>query len=82
MLFYKATSNECEKVMNILSTYEEASGQKINKNKTACFIFFFLPSKSTKDKTREMIKGVLGVQEIKQYDKYSGLPSFVGREKK
>ena len=33
-------------------------------------------------KKREHIKQVLGVPEIKQYEKYLGLPSFVGRRKK
>ena len=60
LLFCKATFEECGKVMQILSTYEEASGQKINKNK---IILFF--SRSTKENIREIIKGVLGVQEIK-----------------
>ena len=63
--------------MQILSTYEEASGQKINKNKTTVFF-----NKSTKEDTRESIKGILGVQEINHYEKYLGLPSLVGRGKK
>ena len=64
-------------VMQILSTYEATLGQKINKNKTT--IFF---NKLAKEDTKEMIKGVLGVQEIKHYEKYLGLPSLVGTEKK
>ena len=42
--------------MQILSTYEEASRQKINKSKTSVFF-----SKSTKEDTRESIKGILGL---------------------
>ena len=63
--------------MQILSTYDEALGQKINKNKTAVYF-----SKSTKEDTRECIKGILGVQEINHYDKYLGLPSLLGRGEK
>ena len=63
--------------MQILSTYEEASGQKINKNKTTVFF-----NKSTKEDTRESIKGILGVQEINHYEIYLRLPSLVGRGKK
>ena len=48
----------------------------MNKNKTT--IVF---NKSAKEETKEMIKGVLGVQEIKHYEKYLGLPLLVGREK-
>ena len=42
--------------------------------------FFF--SKSTLDTTRNTIKGMFGVQEIKFYEKYLGLPSLVGIGKK
>ena len=77
LLFCKATDVECGKVMQILSTYEEASRQKINKSKTSVFF-----SKSTKEDTRESIKGILGVQEINHFEKYLGLPSLVGRGEK
>lgn len=30
----------------------------------------------------DQVKDALGVQEIKQYEKYLGLPSLVGRKKK
>ena len=56
LLFCKETSEECGKVMRILSTYEEALRQKIKKNKTVVFF-----SRSAKEDTREIIKGVLGV---------------------
>ena len=49
----------------------------MKKNKTT--IVF---NKSAKEETKEMIKGVLGVQEIKHYEKYLGLPLLVGREKR
>ena len=60
-----------------MSDYEAVSGQKINREKTSLFF-----SKSTDEETRQEIKGVLGVQEIKFYEKYLGLPSLVGRGKK
>ena len=31
---------------------------------------------------RQIIKGILGVQEIKQYEKYLGFPSLMGKRKK
>ena len=63
--------------MEILEIYEEESGQKVNKNKTA--IFF---SKSTPEGTKDEIKEALSLQEIVHYDKYLRLPSLVGRKKK
>ena len=57
--------------------YGSFSGQQINRNKTT--IFF---SKLTSEEIREHIKQALGVPKIKPYEKYLGLPSFVGRKKK
>ena len=37
LLFCRATMEECGKVLNMLSDYEDAFGQKINKSKTALF---------------------------------------------
>ena len=77
LLFCKANSQECGNVLKILEEYEEMLRQKINKEKTSLFF-----SKSTKDDMKEEIKNVLGVNEIRSYEKYLGLPSLVGRGKK
>ena len=68
---------ECGKVLNMLSDYEDASGQKINKSKTTLFF-----SKAMDGAIKDQIKEAWGVLEIMQYEKYLGLPSFVGRGKK
>ena len=77
LLFCRATEQECNNILEILDVCGNCSGQQINQNKTT--IFF---SKLTSEETREHIKQALGVSEIKQYEKYLGLPSFVGRRKK
>ena len=61
----------------MLAKYERASGQQINRNKT---IIFF--SKSTPVDTQTTIQNILGVTVVRQYEKYFGLPSLVGRNKK
>ena len=68
---------ECGNVLKILAEYEEVLGQKINKQKTSLFF-----SKSTKADVKEEIKNMLGVNEIRSYERYLGLPSLVGRGKK
>ena len=73
----RSTFEECQKIMDNLGAYEKCSGQQIKKNKTT--IFF---GKSTSEDRRNEIKDALGIMEIKQYEKYMGLPSFVGRKKK
>ena len=76
-LFCRATMEECGKVLDILNDHEEASGQKINKTKTTLFF-----SKATDVALKNYIKEAWGVPEIMQYEKYLGLPSFVGKGKK
>ena len=68
---------ECEQTKNILNIYEVASSQMVNKEKTT--IFF---SRDTDDDTQEAIKVSLSLPTIQHYEKYLGLPSFVGRNKK
>ena len=59
MLFCMSTIEECKKILNILEIYESASGQKVNKNKTALFF-----NRSTTKSVRLAIKHRLGLQEI------------------
>ena len=77
LLFCKASIQECNHIQDILSEYEAASSQKLNRDKTTLFF-----NKVTSQNTQESIINLLGVPEIKQYEKYLGLPSFVGRGKK
>ena len=61
----------------MLNLYEAISGQKINTNKTSLFF-----SSNTIIETQELIKQALGVETVLEYEKYLGLPSIVGRNKK
>uniref|UniRef100_A0A2N9I391 Reverse transcriptase domain-containing protein n=1 Tax=Fagus sylvatica TaxID=28930 RepID=A0A2N9I391_FAGSY len=61
---------------DILSIYEHASGQQINRDKTT--IFF---SKATLMVSQDAIKNTLGVPIIRQYKKYLGLSSLIGRNR-
>jgi ribonuclease HI len=76
LLFTKATTKDCAKLQEILLMYERASGQQVNRDKTT--IFF---SKATPTGTQETIRDALGVPIIKQYERYLGLPSFVGKNR-
>ena len=57
--------------------YENASGQKLNREKTTLFF-----SKATLEKRKLEIIEKLGVSEVKEYERYLGLPAVVGRNKK
>ena len=77
LIFCRAKINECEKLLEILATYEQALGQQINRDKTTLFF-----SKSTSPQMQESIQVALRVPVVKQYEKYLRLPSFFGRKKK
>ena len=77
LLFCRAREEECQSLLEVLAKYERASGQQINRTKTT--IFF---SKSTNADTQITIQNLLGVNIVRHYEKYLGLPSLVSRNKK
>uniref|UniRef100_A0A2N9EX83 Reverse transcriptase domain-containing protein n=1 Tax=Fagus sylvatica TaxID=28930 RepID=A0A2N9EX83_FAGSY len=76
VLFCRASLQECHAIQDILRTYERASGQQINQDKTTLFF-----SSSTREETQNEIKDALRLPVIRQYENYLGLPSMVGRAK-
>ena len=77
LLFCRDRRDECETLLNILAQYEAGSGQQINREKTTLFF-----SKSTPASNQTELLQLLGVPAIKEYEKYLGLPSFVGRSRR
>jgi hypothetical protein len=76
MLFFRANIEECQVVIDILSQYEEASGQKLNNDKTSIFY-----SSNTPHDTRIAIGNLLGAPNSNSIERYLGLPPFLGRSK-
>ena len=64
-------------LQSVLSLYERASSQKLNREKTS--IFFI---KAASEGMRKEISNFLWVPEVKEYEKYLGLLVVVGRNKK
>ncbi|XP_075669906.1 putative mitochondrial protein AtMg00310 [Castanea sativa] len=60
----------------IFCRYEEASGQKINTDKSSVFF-----SPNTSQNAKEEILDILGPMQDSKHTKYLGLPSFIGRSK-
>ena len=77
LLFCRSSIAECQKIQDLLSSYESASGQQLNRSKTSLFF-----SKSTPADSIDQITTHLEIQVVKQYEKYLGLPTLVGRNKK
>jgi ribonuclease HI len=76
LLFCKATETELKGLLDILDFYEQASGQQLNKEKTA--IFF---SRNTKTDVRVNLSHFIGVPPTQNYETYLGLPALVGRSR-
>ena len=77
ILFTRATLQECSVVADILSTYERASGQKINFNKSEVSF-----SRNVESCRKNEILTLFGVREVERHEKYLGLPTVIGRSKK
>ena len=77
VIYCKATEQESKELSEILHKYEEATGQKINTEKSSVYF-----SKNTDEETRERVKEALGSMQNAQPGKYLGLPSMIGRSKK
>ena len=76
LLFCHASSDACHRLMEVLAMYERASGQMINKEKTALFF-----SKNSPEQVRTTIQQLWGVQGTVNFEKYLGLPALVGKSK-
>lgn len=77
LLFCRAREGNVETIQEILRKYEKALGQKINSKKTTLFF-----SKTIFETLKDLLKNLLRVPEIKEYEKYLGLLAVVGRNKK
>ena len=77
ILFCKAKTEECQELKQIFRRYEDASGQKINTDKS---LVFFSPN--THQDLKEAIFGILRPMQDSKHSKYLGLSSFIGRSKK
>ena len=77
LIFCRSSLEECAKIQELLAVCEAISGQMINREKTTLFF-----SKNINAQAQEAIKVALNVPAIQHYEKYLGLASFVGRNKR
>lgn len=75
--FYcKAEVREASRVLELLSIYEKASGQPVNRGKSTVFF-----SSNVIPYNKERICQVLQIPEAGHSSKYMGLPNIIGRNK-
>ncbi|XP_074288312.1 uncharacterized protein LOC141613473 [Silene latifolia] len=76
IFFVQATEVEANRVKDILSSYEKASGQMVSLEKTT--ISF---SRGLSEERKRNIADGLGVRMVSVHDKYLGLPTVIGQSK-
>jgi hypothetical protein len=74
LIFIKASVSGSMHLQQILSLYENASGQMINKDKTAAMF-----SKNTPTQVKSRILAELGISHTTTNDRYLGLPVHIGK---
>lgn len=77
MFFCHSNIHSCLKLKAILQKYEDASGQKINHQKSS--ITF---SSKTSQETKDKVKIALNIHKEGGQGEYLGLPDLFGRKKK
>ena len=77
IIFCQAISDDYAHLEQILETYEHATGQQLNREKTSLFF-----NQNTPLETQEDIKNRFGAKVIRQHETYLGLPSLVSRSKR
>jgi hypothetical protein len=76
LIFCRANDEEVKQVSNIITDYQNASGQLVNINKSE--IMF---SKHVREEVKRSIHQILPMQQVKQFAKYLGMPTYIGRSK-
>ena len=67
---------ECKRLLDLLGTYEAASGQSINRQKSSLFF-----NTNTKLEVRRAIQQMMGARAMANCEKYLGLPMVCGKSK-
>ncbi|XP_057451835.1 uncharacterized protein LOC130743612 [Lotus japonicus] len=76
VIFARATTQEALTIKVILASYEQASGQVINLDKSMLSC-----SRNVPENRFHELKQLLNVKAVECYDKYLGLPTIIGKSK-
>ena len=77
LLFSRANSHEASKILNIIATYQQASGQVVNLDKSEASF-----SRNVHSVDKNMICNMMGAKALEAQSRYLGFPIPFGRSKK
>jgi hypothetical protein len=75
-MFCRANEKEVNQMKEIINTYQQASGQLVNYNKSE-----IIYSKKVSQSNKQAINQILPMAVVDHFSKYLGQPTFVGRSK-
>lgn len=76
LIFCEANEETTSQLQSLLNIYEDALGQQLNKDKTA-MVF----SNNIRPEQQQALMDLWNAPQVKQYEKYLGLPPMIGRSK-
>ncbi|XP_059446415.1 uncharacterized protein LOC132177961 [Corylus avellana] len=76
LLFCRAGKCHWNRLTKLLKSYEDASGQKLNKEKTDVFF-----RRNTSNVSKQKILDISGIPLSQRFDTYLGLPALVGKSR-
>jgi hypothetical protein len=77
LLFARASQQEATTILNILATYQKASGQMVNMDKSEASF-----SRNVLEADSQFICNMMGAKTVAAQNRYLGLPVVFGRSKK
>jgi len=77
LLFSRASTLEANKILEILASYQQATGQVVNLEKTEASF-----SRNVPNEDKHMIYNMMGVKVVEAQSRYLGFPIPFGRSKK
>lgn len=77
IIFSKANLKVANTIAHVIKAYEDASGQRVNLTKTKLTY-----SKNMPKEVKNLIQKWIGVEVVKSYEKYLGLPAMIEKSKK
>jgi len=77
LLFARANQNEANNILKVLDTYQKASGQMVNMEKSEASF-----SRNVLEADKNTICNMMGAKTVATHNRYLGLPVVFGRSKK
>jgi len=77
LIVFRANGEDAQQLQSLLQVYEQCSGQKINKDKTAVMF-----SANVREEDKQEVMNALNIPRETTNERYLGLPVFIGKSRR